>query len=77
MTSYKWPRVLRSRSWVTQPLCAARGIKAGDVFVMGLLMAYLWQSFHRIADAHPAASLRAYVDDAQFQVVGPPVPSSS
>ena len=41
MTSYRWPRVLRSRAWVTHPLCAARGIIAGDVFAMGLVVAYM------------------------------------
>ena len=39
---------------------------------MGLVVAYLWEPFHRVAAAHPRVSVRAYVDDAQLQVVGPP-----
>ena len=51
---------------VTPSLSARRVVIAGDVFAMGLVVAYLWEPFHRVAAAHPGASLRAYVDDAQL-----------
>ena len=72
LAAYRWPRHIRHNNWVSGAASATRGIVAGDVFAMALVVAYLWDAVHQVATANPGVTLRFYVDDAQIQFVGPP-----
>ena len=53
-------------------MCPSRGVLAGDVFAMSLVVAYLWTSVQEVAAGNPKVDIRFYVDDAQLQYVGEP-----
>ena len=53
-------------------MCPDRGVLAGDVFAMPLVIAYLWSSVQIVAAGNPQVDIRFYVDDAQLQYVGHP-----
>ena len=71
LSAYRWPRVLRKGRWVGVPATPTRGVVAGDVFAMALVVAYCWTAFHRIAAQHPLVTIRVYVDDTQLQCLAP------
>ena len=72
LSSYRFPRLLKYRSWVAQPVLPSRGVLAGDVFAMALVTAYLWKDINAVAALHNEVTFRFYVDDAQMQAIGPP-----
>ena len=72
LAAYRWPRYLRHKHLVSGGASATRGILAGGVFAMALVVAYLWDAVHAAARANPEVNIRFYVDYEQIQFVGPP-----
>ena len=67
LAAYRWPRVLRARGFAAPPLAATRGVVAGDVFAMALVVAYLFDDFTQVSAGHPMVRLASFVDDSQLQ----------